>query len=218
MLDDQLFENLITVGIWASDPLTHDAVATYLNSCRTVKLLPDQLTALADRVLILTTDVTEEILSRMAHESVETVNPNRRFILVANEISEIQVASAIKYGLVDVLPRQRVGLVQITKSLTASTGKQNDSTETLKKRILADVGLSDDRFEPFGAVNLSDFSQREIDILQLLSEGRNTVEIARTLGYSERTIKSVLHGAINRLGLHGRVHAVAHAMRSGMIQ
>lgn len=58
---------------------------------------------------------------------------------------------------------------------------------------------------------------REVAVLQLVAEGYDTAEIARTLSYSERTIKKVLHDMTKRLQLRNRSHAVAYAVRAGFI-
>ncbi len=59
--------------------------------------------------------------------------------------------------------------------------------------------------------------EREIAVLQLVAEGYDTGEIARKLSYSERTIKKVLHDLTMRLQLRNRSHAVAYALRAGLI-
>jgi DNA-binding NarL/FixJ family response regulator len=41
--------------------------------------------------------------------------------------------------------------------------------------------------------------------------------VAERLAYSERTVKSVLHDAITKLGARTRSQAVAHAVRDGLI-
>ena len=58
---------------------------------------------------------------------------------------------------------------------------------------------------------------REIDVLRLLADGRDTAEIARRLNYSERTIKSIVRDILNRLELRNRSHAVAFAIRHGWL-
>ena len=45
----------------------------------------------------------------------------------------------------------------------------------------------------------------------------DTAEIATTLSYSERTVKNVLHDVTSRLQLRNRSHAVAYALKQGMI-
>ncbi|MFS8203422.1 helix-turn-helix transcriptional regulator [Streptomyces sp. CWNU-52B] len=66
-------------------------------------------------------------------------------------------------------------------------------------------------------VNELSLSQREVDVLRLLAEGHDTGEIGKRLSYSERTIKTVLSTVINRLGARNRAHAVASAIRSGVV-
>ncbi|MBN6042316.1 response regulator transcription factor [Amycolatopsis sp. 195334CR] len=60
-------------------------------------------------------------------------------------------------------------------------------------------------------------SPREIQVLRLLAEGRDTAEIAAELAYAERTVKNILSGLLTRLELRNRTHAVAHALRHGLI-
>ncbi len=64
---------------------------------------------------------------------------------------------------------------------------------------------------------LTGLSQREADILRLIADGLDTAEIATTLSYSERTVKNVIYGVTHRLKLRNRSHAVAYALRAGMI-
>ena len=60
-------------------------------------------------------------------------------------------------------------------------------------------------------------SERETDVLRLASEGLETSEIARRLSYSERTVKCVVHDITTRFQLRNRTHAVAYAMKHGLI-
>jgi DNA-binding NarL/FixJ family response regulator len=50
-----------------------------------------------------------------------------------------------------------------------------------------------------------------------VAEGLDTAEIATRLSYSQRTIKTVLHDVTTRLQLRNRSHAVAYALREGLI-
>jgi DNA-binding CsgD family transcriptional regulator len=58
---------------------------------------------------------------------------------------------------------------------------------------------------------------REVEVLRLVAEGHDTVEIARKLNYSERTVKNVIHQITQRLGLRNRPHAVAYAIKHGLL-
>ncbi len=61
------------------------------------------------------------------------------------------------------------------------------------------------------------WSAREIEVLRLLAHGLSTREVARRLAYSERTIKNVVYDLTTRHGLRNRTHAVAVAVRAGVV-
>lgn len=54
-------------------------------------------------------------------------------------------------------------------------------------------------------------------MLKLVADGFDTSEIAHKLSYSERTIKGIIHDVTTRLQLRNRTHAVAFAVREGLI-
>jgi DNA-binding NarL/FixJ family response regulator len=60
-------------------------------------------------------------------------------------------------------------------------------------------------------------NEREQEVLRLIAEGHGTRDVALKLCYSERTIKNVLHDVATKLGARSRSHAVAHAVRAGII-
>jgi DNA-binding CsgD family transcriptional regulator len=53
--------------------------------------------------------------------------------------------------------------------------------------------------------------------LRLAAEGHPTREVAVQLCYSERTIKNVLHDVVTKMDARTRSHAVAQAVREGLI-
>jgi DNA-binding NarL/FixJ family response regulator len=64
---------------------------------------------------------------------------------------------------------------------------------------------------------VSPLTDREQQVLALIAEGHPTREVALRLSYSERTVKNVLHDAATKLNARTRSHAVAHAVRAGLI-
>ena len=61
------------------------------------------------------------------------------------------------------------------------------------------------------------FSAREQMVLSLVAQGLSNRQIAERLCYSERTIKTVLHDVVTKLGVKSRSQAVALAVRERMI-
>ena len=60
-------------------------------------------------------------------------------------------------------------------------------------------------------------ASRGLEVLSLLAAGADTKEIAEQLGYSDRTIKSVIRDVQVSLGAKNRVQAVAEGIRQGLI-
>jgi DNA-binding NarL/FixJ family response regulator len=61
-------------------------------------------------------------------------------------------------------------------------------------------------------------SQREIDVLKLMAQGKSNKEIGSALFISEGTVKSHLKRIFTKLGVISRTEAVANATRRGLIQ
>lgn len=60
-------------------------------------------------------------------------------------------------------------------------------------------------------------TQRQRQILELLADGQSTHFAAETLGLSEETVKTHMKNVLSRLGARNRAHAVAVAIRLGLI-
>ena len=60
-------------------------------------------------------------------------------------------------------------------------------------------------------------STREAEVLRLVADGFDTTDIAQQLAYSESTIKGILAKLMARMDARNRCHAIAIAVRGGLI-
>lgn len=59
-------------------------------------------------------------------------------------------------------------------------------------------------------------SERELQILALLAQGKSNREIAEELFLSEKTVRNYISQVLEKLGLSSRTEAVAYALRHGI--
>jgi two-component system NarL family response regulator len=63
-----------------------------------------------------------------------------------------------------------------------------------------------------------DLSDREIEVLKLVAEGKTNKEIANVLSLSEKTIKNHVRNIFHKLQVYDRTQAAMHGLRKGLIQ
>lgn len=67
------------------------------------------------------------------------------------------------------------------------------------------------------AAPVSPLSEQELHVLRLFSAGKNSPEIAGTLGISLQTLRNHLHHVNQKLRTHNRLEAVTHAIQRKLI-
>lgn len=67
------------------------------------------------------------------------------------------------------------------------------------------------------AANLPQLSQRELDVLKLMVDGKSNPEIAEILFLSPNTVKTHVRGIMNKLAVDDRVQAAVVALRAGIV-
>lgn len=63
---------------------------------------------------------------------------------------------------------------------------------------------------------LASLTERELDVLRLIAEGKNNTEISGELFLSESTVKTHVGRVLSKLALRDRVHAVIFAKQHGI--
>jgi DNA-binding NarL/FixJ family response regulator len=210
-------ETAVTVAVMATEPLLAEGAVAYL---RTYPGITPVATDCLDRssvVLVIASRVDEGALAILQQAAELVPDREMRFVLVCDDIREPQLLRALKWGLVSVLPRQETGYERIARALVnAGDGKVElpaDAHGWLEKRIRL---VQRDVLAPHDLTTAGLYT-REVEVLRLLAEGLDTLEIAQRLSYSERTVRNIIHGLLTRMKLNNRAHAVAYALRNGVM-
>ncbi|MCD0484779.1 response regulator transcription factor [Streptacidiphilus sp. ASG 303] len=205
------------LAVIGCDTLSAEGADAYFRSSRPVVLLDPDHAGEADVVLVLTRRVTDELLIRMEELRRTAANPAMRFVMVADAVDEPRLVRAVGCGLVALLPRASTTFSRVTEAVLRSAQGKADLPDTAVRALVEEIGSIQQNVLAPRNLTPSGLSTREVDILRLLAEGFDLAEIAAKLHYSERTIKSTIHGVLTRLSLRNRVHAVAYAFRRGLL-
>jgi DNA-binding NarL/FixJ family response regulator len=204
----------VSVYVDAYDPILQAGVISHLRPRPEVKVLTESEREAAD-VTVVIVDRVDERAMRMLKCYQRT--SETRLVLVAGELGDGDVVSAAEAGVVGLLRRHEATAERLVRAITAASCDEGTVPADLLGQLLGQVGaLQRGVLAPRGLA-FNGLATREIEVLRLVAEGCDTGEIAGRLSYSERTVKNVLHDVTTRLQLRNRSHAVAFAMRQGLI-
>ncbi|MFD9890850.1 response regulator transcription factor [Amycolatopsis sp. NPDC059027] len=208
----------VAVLVYAPDSLSRIGVANMLSGDERVKIL-DEADFAAAEVLV----VTEETLDEGAFTYLHKARAASRLaspppcVVVINTLRAETVMSAIEYGMAAVLRRSTVDGKELVRTvLEVSKGLPSLPPDVLGSLVTQIGRLHQDMVDPRN-LTLFGLTDREREILRLLADGHDTEEIATRLTYSESTVKLTLHRMMTRYNLNNRTHAVAFAIRNGVI-
>ncbi len=204
----------LTVYVYAHDAVTRTGIAVELRGRPELRVVGDA-------------DVDEAVVSVVAVDEVDedairvirTLQRNGcpRVVLVVTRPDEAGLLAAIEAGVSGLVRRGEATPEALTTAVRAAANGDGSLPPDLLGRLLGAVGrLQRQVLHPRG-LTFTGLTKREIDVLRLVAEGYDTADIAHELSYSERTIKNVIHDVTMRLNLRNRTHAVAYALRQGLI-
>ena len=204
----------ISVYVYANDPILQAGVGSQLRISPDVAVVGQSELDEAD-VAVVVTDLVDETVLRILRAIQRGSAP--RTVLIAATLDESTVIAAAEAGVSGLLRRSEVTSERLLEVVGKVAAGEAAVPPDVLARLLDQVGrLQRQVLSPRG-LRFSGVSEREIEVLRLLADGMDTGEIARKLSYSERTIKAVLHDVTSRLQLRSRAHAVAYAVREGLI-
>lgn len=204
----------IPVYVTAADPILDTGVSSQLRG-RPEIVLVHSVTDLPDAVCIVVSDVVDAAALRLVREL--RGRGLRQIIFVLSTIDDSALLAAIEAGVCGMVARMEATPERLVSAVRQAAAMGGVLSPKLLGRLLEQVNrLQNQVLAPKG-LRLTGLSDREADVLRMIAQGMEVREIATELSYSERTIKNTLHDVVNRFQLRNRAHAVAFAMREGMI-
>ena len=204
----------IRVFVYSDDTISQAGMAAQLRGQPDVMIVEDRDIDDAEVALILVDSVDET-----ACRAIRAIQRNGcpKVVLVVGNLDDSSLMLAVEVGAKGVLRRREACAERVCSAITAAADGDGALAPDLLGRLMTQFGrLQRDVLAPRG-IGPAGLTEREVEVLKMLAEGHDTAAIAGTLAYSERTIKNIIHDVTVRLNLRNRSHAVAYAVKSGLI-
>ena len=146
-----------------------------------------------------------------ATQKIKSTSPHIHIVMLSSHTDETEIIAALSSGA-DAYCVKGTS----TESLLAAFAAAKDGATYLDPQIARKVM---ERFKPPTPIeNNAHLSQRELEVLKLIVDGKSNPEIAKVLYLSPNTIKTHVRGIMNKLAVDDRVQAAVVALRSGLLK
>lgn len=136
--------------------------------------------------------------------------PAARILVLTSFVADDKVFPAIKAGALGYLLKQS-DPEELVPAIHQVYRGESSLHPTIARKLLHEVAhLSNHPHSP------EPLSERELEVLRLVAQGRSNREIAERLGVGETTVRSHMSNILTKLHLANRVQAVLYALRTGM--
>lgn len=200
------------IGVRGSDPISQAGIESQLRTRPRLAVSANEADPIDAMVLTISAD--DAGLSHLRRLNRTTDAP---VVVVVDDVDDAGVLRLIEEGASAVLRRTEATPEMLEEVVEKACRGEATLPGDLLGGLLRQVKrLQHNVLDPRG-LNLSGLSTRELSVLTMVADGMNTRDIATELCYSERTIKNILQDIMRRFGLKNRSHAVAFAVREGLI-
>jgi len=203
-----------SVSIHTDDPITRAGLTSELRQRPEIELVDPVLGGPAQVVVFAFEALTEPALDMIR---AVRLKDGAQAVLVVSALSDDDLLAVVESGACSVLWRREATTAWLVKVVLRAAGGDAALPPDLLTRLLKQVGRLQQHVLRSQGLPTGGLSDRERRVLRLAAIGFDTDEIAAELAYSRRTVTSVLHDVTARYNLRNRTHAVAYAIREGLI-
>lgn len=202
---------LVRTFVQSDDPIVKAGIEAHLGRSSDVARVADASSA----------DVALLAVERLDAAAIATARSLRcegaQVVVVCSELDDRELLAVVEAGVIGILRRDRLDERKLTSAIASAGRGEPVLGSDLVGRLFEHVRQLQGAVLAPRRLHFSGLSHRELEVLRLVADGHETREIAAELSYSERTIKNVLQDVTRRFGLRNRSHAVAYALREGLI-
>ncbi len=168
-------------------------------------------------VVIAHTDIADFDLILEAGQYIAEKLPNTRVILLTDSTEERALFLALKLGARAYLSDD-ISIDKLTDSIRRIYEGEVIISAPLSRKLLQEFSLKEAvRLEPLTKDHNTELTKREIEVLNLVAEGKTNREIADALFITENTTKVHMRNIMDKLHVRNRQQAVRLATQKGIV-
>lgn len=146
-----------------------------------------------------------------ATKQIKAALPEVRIVMLTSHTTENEVIAALSSGA-DAYCIKGTNVDRLIAAIAAAQEGATYLDPQIARRVIEHLKPPSPTSQISGHL-----SQRELEVLKLMVEGKSNPEIAAELYLSPNTVKTHIRGIMNKLAVDDRVQAAVVALRSGLV-
>lgn len=142
-------------------------------------------------------------------------NPDQKIIILTIDESDQLLDELLKAGVRGYVLKSDAAC-DLVLAVEALSQKKTFFTPRVAQRVLA--GFVGHNPREAAARTLPKLTLRELEVVQLVAEGKSTKEVAITLDLSVKTVETHRNNIMRKLGVHNLCHVILYAVRNHIVQ
>jgi DNA-binding NarL/FixJ family response regulator len=150
-----------------------------------------------------------------ATRQIASVAPLARVLVLTISDQDADVMDAILAGACGYLLKD-ASIGELMQGIRAAAVGESLISPTIASKVLQRVRASSPSPDIAEQIQTS-LSEREIEVLKLIANGRDNADIAGQLHISPKTVKNHISNILMKLQIENRIQAAVYAVRSGLV-
>ena len=150
-----------------------------------------------------------------ATRQIAAIAPLTRVLVLTISDEDADVLDAILSGACGYLLKD-ASIDELLRGISAAAVGESLISPTIAGKVLQRVRATSSQPDAEAAIR-SELSEREIEVLKLIANGKDNADIAGDLHISPKTVKNHISNILMKLQIENRIQAAVYAVRSGIV-
>ncbi|CAN5187984.1 response regulator transcription factor [soil metagenome] len=152
-----------------------------------------------------------------ATREIRDLLPHVKILMLTISDEEADLYEAIKAGASGYLLKE-ISIDEVADAVRSVSAGQSRLSPQMASKLLAEFAAMSKRADAQQQFAAPRLTEREMEVLKLVAQGKNNRDIGRALFISENTVKNHIRNILEKLHLRSRMEAVVYAVREKLLE